>query len=212
MSLAVDSSAGSASSPATARSAIASRQVSKVLPHLFEKLDQSCLTVLEIGRALPETVRFFSSIRCRIHVADMFGELRAGKLNSQAPGKTLERSFQEQLSLPPGTQLDVVLLWDFPHYLDEKQLRAFSRALWPWLHAGTRAYVFGVHSAATILLNREYGIFDAQTISIRPRCGEALPCSPHPQSFLNEWLTCLSVSKGILLSDGKVECLMRTRN
>lgn len=145
-------------------------------------------------------------------MADLFEELRSGRMDRSASGKTLERTFQEQMALSPGTQLDVCLLWDFPHYLDEKQLRAFSRALWPWMHAGTRAFVFGVHSAATPLLNREYGIFDAETISIRPRSGEALPCSPHPQSFLNEWLTCLSVSKGILLPDGKVECLMRPRN
>ncbi len=210
MSLAIESPAGATT--AAARSVIASRQTSKVLPFLFERLGDSCLTVLEIGRALPETVRFFSSRRCRIHVADMFSELRKGKLDSSAHGKSLERSFQEQLAMPPGTRLDVLLLWDFPHFLDEKQLRAFSRALWPWLHEGTRAYVFGVHSAATVLLNREYGIFDAQTISIRPRHGEALPCSPHPQSFLNEWLTCLSVSKGVLLPDGKVESLMRMRN
>ncbi|HKX54522.1 MAG TPA: hypothetical protein VJN01_00365 [Xanthomonadales bacterium] len=215
MSLAVDSTAVAASA-ATARSPIASRQSSKILPSLFERLqdrsDRQCLNVLEVGRALPETVRFFSSIRCRIHVADLFEELRSGRLDRTASGKTLERTFQEQLAFQAGTQLDVCLLWDFPHYLDEKQLRAFSRALWPWMHAGTRAFVFGVHSAATPLLNREYGIFDAQTISVRPRNGEALPCNPHPQSFLNEWLTCLSVSKGILLPDGKVECLMHPRN
>jgi len=215
LNTAVEREAGAATSVA-ARSPIASRQVSKVLPALFERRDDSCLTVLEIGRALPETVRFFSSSRCCIHIADLFAELRNGKLDSRGTGKTqdktLEKSFQEQLALPAGTRLDICLLWDFPHYLDEKQLRAFSRALWPWLHAETRAYVFGVHSAATILLNREYGIFDAQTISVRPRQDEALPCSPHPQSFLNEWLTCFSVSKGILLPDGKVECLLRTRN
>lgn len=211
MSIAVDSSAEAASTVA-ARTPIASRQVSKVLPQLFDLQDDSRLTVLEIGRALPETVRFFSSIRCKIHIADLYSELRDGKLDRNATGKSLERCFQEQLALPAGTRLDVCLLWDFPHYLDEKQLRAFSRALWPWLHPETRAFVYGVHSGATILLNREYGIFDAQTISIRPRSDAALPCSPHPQSFLNEWLTCLSVSRGILLADGKVECLMRTRN
>jgi hypothetical protein len=214
LSVAAESVAGTAGA---ARSPIASRQASKVLPQLFapgpsDGLDNGCLTVLEIGRALPETVRFFSSIRCRIHIADLFSELRQGNLAGSITGKPLERRFQDQMAIPAGTRLDICLLWDFPHYLDEKQLRAFSRALWPWLHAGTRAYVFGVHSAATILLNREYGIFDAETISIRPRSEEALPCKPHPQSFLNEWLTCLSVSKGVLLPDGKVECLMRTRN
>jgi hypothetical protein len=214
LSLAVDSTAEAASA-ASARSPIASRQTSKVLTSLFdpipERAGRQCLNVLEIGRALPETVRFFSATRCRIHVADLYEELRRGRFDPSASSKSLERNFQEQLALPAGTQLDICLLWDFPHYLDEARLRAFSRALWPWMYAGTRAFVFGVHSAATPLLNREYGIFDAHTISIRPRAGEALPCSPHPQSFLNEWLTCLSVSRGILLPDGKVECLMQPR-
>jgi len=211
LSLAIESppEAGAA---VRSRPAIAGRHASKVLSDLFENLGSGRLTVLEIGRALPETVRFFSSVRCTIHVADMYEELRRGSLDAQSPGKTLERAFQEHMALPPGTQLDVCLLWDFPHYLDEKQLRAFSRALWPWLHGRSRAYLFGVHSAATPILNREYGIFDAQTISVRPRDGEALPCNPHPQSFMNEWLTCFSVSKGVLLPDGKVECLMRTRD
>jgi hypothetical protein len=89
-------------------------------------------------------------------------------------------------------------------------LRAFSSALYPWLHPGTRAHAFGVHSAATQLLNREYGIIDRQTISVRHRPDEQLKNSPHPQSFMNEWLTCFATTNGVLLPDGKVETLMRS--
>ncbi len=186
------------------------RQPSKVLPLLFENLDSRHLTILDLGRAMPETVDFFSQFRCRIHVVDVYSELQSGRLDRGASGKTLQRQFQDLFGFEPGTVLDLCLLWDLPHYFDEKQLRAFSSALWPWLHARTKAHIFGVHSAATMLLNREYGIVDYQTLCVRPRAAAQLKNSPHPQSFMNEWLTCFAASSGVLLPDGKVETLMQS--
>jgi hypothetical protein len=188
-----------------------SRQSSKLLPVLFDNLDyHRRLTVLDLGRAMPETVEFFSQFRCRIHVVDVYSELQSGGLDRSASGKTLQRQFQELFGFEPGTGLDICLLWDLPHYFDEKQLRAFSSALWPWLHARTKAHIFGVHSAATMLLNREYGIVNEQTLSVRQRAAAQLKNSPHPPSFMNEWLTCLTTSRGVLLPDGKVETLMHS--
>ncbi len=188
-----------------------SRQPSKVLPLLFDDLDnRRRLTILDLGRAMPDTVDFFSRFRCRIHVVDVYSELQSGGLDRSASGKTLQRQFQDLFGFEPGTGLDICLLWDLLHYFDEKQLRAFSSALWPWLHAGTKAYVFGVHSAATMLLNREYGIIDEQTLSIRQRAAAQLKNNPHPPSFMNEWLTCFAISSGVLLPDGKVETLMHS--
>ena len=187
-------------------------QPSKILPELWQRLRPvDCLTVLELGRALPETIGFFAGRRCRIHVVDLYGELASGALQRGTVNRTLERQFQELFGFAAGTSVDLCLLWDLPHYLDEKRLRAFSRALWPWLQPESLAYGFGVHSAATELLNREYGILDHQTISVRRRDGQPLPCKPHPPSFMNEWLTCFSTGRGVLLGDGRVESLMLAR-
>ena len=60
-------------------------------------------------------------------------------------------------------------------------------------------------------LNREYGILDHATISVRRRLLDPLPCKPHPPSFLNEWLTCFTTGRGVLLGDGRVETLMTAR-
>lgn len=187
-------------------------QPSKLLPLLFADLGRGNerLTILDLGRALPETVRFFSRFRCKIHVVDVYSELQAARLDASATGKPLEKRFQDLFAFEPGTVIDVCLLWDLPHYFNERQLRAFSRALWPWLHAGSKAHGFGVHSAATILLNREFGIVDDQTLSVRQRSTTQLKNSPHPQSFMKEWLTCFASNSGILLPDGKVETLMHS--
>jgi hypothetical protein len=186
------------------------RQASKVLPLLIGRLDpRRRITVLELGRAQPETIHFFSSFRCKIHVVDLYSELLAGRFDRSSSGVTLQRQFQQLFGFEKGTVLDVCLLWDLPHYLEEKLLRAFSSALWPWLQPASMAHAFGVHSAATVLLNREYGILDSNTISVRHRSGEQVKNSPHPQSFMQEWLTCFTTTSGVLLPDGKVETLMR---
>lgn len=187
------------------------RQSSKLLPQLFAGLDTSSrLTVLEVGRALPETVAFFSQFRCKIHLIDLHSELQAGSFDGGSSGRTLQKQYQDLFGFEPGTKLDICLFWDLPHYLEEKQLRAFSGALWPWLHPHSRAHIFGVHSAATILLNREYGIVDYQTFSVRQRSTPQKKHCPHPQSFMGEWLTCFTPTNGVLLPDGKVESLMRS--
>jgi len=207
MSLAVQDSS---SEPGTIRR---TQQPSKLLPQLTAGLGRSGTrtTILDLGRALPETVHFLSRFRCKIHVVDVYSELQAGRLADNVSGKTLQRQFQELFAFEAGTRLDVCLLWDFPHYLNEKQLRAFSSALWPWLHKKSVAHGFGVHSAATPLMNQEYGIVDEQTLSVRQRESAQLKNSPHPQSFMKEWLTCFASNSGILLPDGKVETLMHSK-
>ena len=187
-------------------------QPSRILADLFSQVEpEQRLTILEVGRIAPETVAFFGRYDCRIQVLDLFAELAAGAFDLALPGTTLQRRFQDLFAFEAGTAFDIVLLWDFPHYLDESQLRAFSRALWPWLKPATRAHGFGVHSAATMLVNREYGIVDQNTLAVRPRRILSPPRSPHPPSFLNEWLTCFASTRGVLLADGKVETLMHAR-
>ena len=187
------------------------RQASKLMPMLLEQVGaKRRITVLELGRVQPETIHFFSSYPCKIHVADLYSELHAGRFDRSSSGMTLQRQFQDLFHFEKGTVLDLCLLWDLPHYLEEKLLRAFSSALWPWLRPGSVAHAFGVHSAATMLLNREYGIIDSKTLSVRHRSADQLKNCPHPQSFMQEWLTCFSTANGVLLPDGRIETLMRS--
>jgi hypothetical protein len=187
------------------------QQTSQLLPLLLSHLDENRrLNVLEVGRAVPETVDFFSDFNCRIHVVDLYSALRSGDLDSSGSGKTLQKQFQDLFAFEAGTVLDICLLWDLPHYLNEKQLRAFSAALWPWLDSKSRAHGFGVHSAATILLNRDYGIVDIKNLTARQGIAPQLKNSPHPQSFLGEWLTCFAPSRAVLLADGKIEMVMHS--
>jgi hypothetical protein len=209
MSVAVPETAGSSAASANHKP---TTQASKVLPEMWRRLPEGeRITVLELGRALPETIASFAGRPVRIQVVDLYDELASGRFDEVPENSTWERQFQKLFHFEPGTRIDLCLLWDLPHYLDEKRLRAFSRALWPWLTPASLAHGFGVRSAGTSLLNREYGIRDRHAISVRPRRSPQLPCKPHPPAFMNEWLSCFSTGRGVLLPDGKVETLMVAR-
>jgi hypothetical protein len=166
------------------------------------------LVVLEIGSALPETVDFFADYRCRLHFVDLFSEpfLRDG-LDDAA----LRQAFAERLTFPDGTRIDLCLFWDFLTFLDDRALRAFNDALRPWLHTGSRGHGFGVHHLAIRLENIQYGIVDTETLSVRARPTEPMAYHPHSQIEMADLFDCFAFERGLLLPNGKLEMLFRSR-
>lgn len=191
---------------------VVSRQSSKLFPDLFKSVDPDRrLTVLEIGSALAETVDFFSQFRCRLHFVDLFNQAFVREQQSRLSEKEMRHAFEEQLRFSAGTQIDICLLWDFLCYLDDAALRGFNSALHPWLHAGTKAHGFGVHHLAIRVENIQYGIIDRQTFSIRNRQSSELTHHPHSQIEMHEMLNSFDFDRGLLLPEGKLEMLLKTR-
>jgi len=187
-------------------------QSSKLLPSLFRSLDAGRrLTILNVGAALPETVEFFSRFKCRIHFVDLFSDPAVKELQQVSDSKELDRQFDKLLKLPDGTRLDICLFWDFFCYLDDPALLAFNNVLRPYLYYGTRAHGFGVHHLAIRLENVQYGVVDDDEMSVRMRQMKQLPTYPHSQVEMHEMLSCFDFERGLLLSDGKLELLYKTR-
>lgn len=191
--------------------AVSSHLPSKLFSALFQTVaSDHRLTVLEIGTALPETVDFFSQFKCRLYFIDLFNEPfvrdQAGLSETE-----LRHGFEEQLSLPAGTSIDLCLFWDFLSYLDDAALRAFNSSLRPWLHAGSLAHGFGVHHLAISLENIQYGVKDRETLSVRPRHTAQMKAHPHSQIEMHDMMNCFKFERGLLLADGKLEMLLKSR-
>jgi len=190
---------------------VVSTQKSTLFPALFQLLDiHHRLTVLEIGSALPETVDFFSQFRCRLHFVDLFHE-PCVRSQSDLSATALRQGFEAQMRFISGTQIDLLLFWDFLSYLDDPALRAFNSALRPWVHAGSRAHGFGVHHLAIRLANCQYGVEDRDTLSIRERTTKQMRYHPHSQIEMHEMMSCFDFERGLLLPDGKLEMLLKPR-
>jgi hypothetical protein len=187
-------------------------QPSKLFPSLIvPQDDQRRLTILEVGSALPETVEFFSSYKCRIHFLDLYSEPLIRDYQSGQSAKELQPKFEALLNFPDGTLLDICLFWDFLCYLDDQALRAFNAALSPYVHPGTRAHGFGVHHLAIKLGNRRYGVAGHDRLSVRPCQAKKPETRPHSQVEMHEMLSCFDFERGLLLPDGKLELLLKAR-
>jgi hypothetical protein len=187
-------------------------QSSSLLPSLFRSLNEGRrLTILDVGAALPETVEFFSRFKCRIHFVDLFSELALIELQQVSSSEDLVHHFDNLLKLPKGTSLDICLFWDFLYYLDKPALRAFNSCLRPYMYHGTRAHGFGAHNLAARVENQQYGVIEEDAISVRQRQTKQLPFHLHSQPEMQEIFSSFDFERGLLLADGKLELLLKTR-
>lgn len=195
------------STPATPL--MAHTQQTLLLPTLIKKIKTDRrVSVLEIGPALPETIKFFSQFKCRLHFAAMYTDPVLQMQLGEHTEAELAEKISESFGFPKGTSFDICLFWDFFNYLDDKALRAFNTAITPFLHKSTRAHAFTVRTLNTSFSNQQYGIEQAHMFSVRPRPGKQARTTPHTQAILVNLLSNFDIDQGMLLPDGRLEILM----
>jgi hypothetical protein len=187
------------------------RQQSLLFPALFSQLDKGGhFTVLDIGPAMPETIQFFSPFRCRLHCAGMYSEPLVRNGGGQLSAEERVRAFTECLAIPADTRFDLCLLWDFPNYLEDADLQAFSAALTPHLHKRTAGHAFAVRSTGTRIDHRWYGIDQPHLFTLRAPWEPHSRINPHSQAILINLLTCFNIDRGMLLPDGRLEVALKS--
>lgn len=187
-------------------------QHSRLLPSLFENLDTSRLvSVLDAGPAISETVRFFGQFRCRMHIANLYSEPLVRDQQDDLTEQEMKAAFRDALNFQVGTLVDVCLFWDFLNYLSRPALRAFSAALAPYIHSGTRGHGFSVLSVETPLRNQQYGVVEPEVLSVRQSTQAQLDYYPHSHEELNESFNCFRIQRGWLLPDGRLEIALNAQ-
>jgi hypothetical protein len=184
-------------------------QQTLLFPTLVRRLDRDRrLSILEIGPALPETMDFFSAFKCRLHFAAMYTDPILQMQAGDASEADMVSHLQESFGFAKGARFDLCLFWDFLNYLDDRALRAFDKALEPFLYKGTRAHAFTVRTLDTSFANQQYGIREEHMFSVRPRSGAQPKTFPHTQAILVNLMSGFDVDQGMLLPDGRLEVLL----
>ena len=168
--------------------------------------DGNRLTVLDLGIGSASTVAFLSRFRARVYFADLLEYPMALKPGAQPNPLGLQQAIARQLALPDGLTIDVVLLWDYLHYLELASIEALSAVLQPRLHNNSRGYGFGaLHGKKPSDANR-YGIADRNHLLARPTDTEP-QYHAHSQQRLSEHFAALRITRGTLLREGRLELL-----
>jgi len=181
---------------------------SKILPSLLAGIDESeKLSVLHIGPACSDTLDFFSQYRCRLHFVDVFAEL---PLQVAEEGPTDYTSqWRQILQLPESTCFDICLFWDLFNFLNRDAINALLDVLMPHLWEDSVGHAFSVHTPASTHGDFLYGVRDGTSLSLRPRQSTPPGYAPHSQRQLTSALHCFAIERSVLLSDSRLELLLR---
>lgn len=186
------------------------QQSSQLLPGLFEAVTEGQrIDVLHLGPVLPETVEYFSGIRCKLHINDLFAELPL----AFQPGDelTVQQHIFELLAFPDDVRFDLCLFWDLFNYLDQDGVIALMDCLRPHLAPTARAHAFGVHNTRSPQRDCRFGIVSDSRLVLRPRVARLPGYAPHSQAKLKECLDGFDVQRSVLMADSRLELLLKVR-
>lgn len=184
-------------------------QISQLLAFALQRVEEGeRVTVLDVGPALPETVAFFSTAPCTLHIVDLFSAL---PLAPEEEGSTYLEQFRALLPLAQTTRFDICLFWDLFNYLSEAAASALLKVLSPHLHSGTRAHAFGVHKRSAPEDSRIHGIQSADNLTLRPRRQRLSGYAPMSQPQLQRVLADFRFERSVLLADSRLEILLGMR-
>lgn len=196
--------------PGTSESNLES-QPSQLLQSLFESFQASeRLVVLNIGAALPETVRFFTNYRCQLYITDLVAELSSSDFpgdESESPSNA-RNEIAGILSIPDGVVFDIVFFWDSLSYLGKENITALVQVLKSHLHANSKGHCFAARTSETAEAQMVHGIQDAGHLSVRRRTRFPANYQPLPQGRLLALLEYFTLDRSVLLRDQRLELLL----
>lgn len=180
---------------------------SQLIPRIIKQLEDSPgrLMILDCGYGVPETIAFFSDRLCRLHFGgfqELYGAISDTDMTAAKDESEREAAwyamFRKEMNYPVGTQFDLCLFWDMFSYLDNAALRAFTRALSPFVNTDTLGHAFAALSSNSPLPHRGYGLLDADQLSLRPGEAAGAKTYPRPQATLARELNNFKVGRSVL--------------
>jgi hypothetical protein len=159
-------------------------------------------SILDLGSALEENVRFWSQFSCWLHIQDFYRSYREWEVKVVPEEESEEEAFSELLPFSDDTVFDIILAWDLFNYFDLRELEMLVKKLSRWCRRGTRIFAL-ISSQPNIsespmkfrILNREQMIHEITTQETRP-------CPRHQPRDIARLMSRFTVSCSFLLRQG----------
>lgn len=168
--------------------------------------------ILDFGAAHGATIAYLqSNFWGRLTVLDLIG--RAPEINALLSDE--EAAEQRTLALEDcfepciGQAYDLVLMWDFPLYFQDTNLKWLNDWLDTMLTYDGAAHGFVCHNATRSLEVKRWGIASSDQLEAEVGTGE-LPYR-HLRGVLSRYLPNFEIDKSVLMKDGRLEFVIRRR-
>ncbi len=183
-------------------------QPSQLLAPLIEQVERcSPLLILDAGYGMSDTLAFFGEYRCRLFFS-AFYELLNITMDSNDE-EVWFMLFKQRMNYPADTRFDLCLFWDLFSYLNDAALRAFNRALAPFVDQHTGGHGFAMLNTAPGMSAREYGVLNRNQLSVRPLISPRASPFPRSRSKVAEQITGFTVGRSVLHQGGLMELTLK---
>jgi hypothetical protein len=159
-------------------------------------------SILDLGPALKENVRFWSQFSCWLHIQDFYRSYRERKVAVVPEEELEEAAFSVLLPFSDETVFDIILAWDLFNYFDLRELEVLVKGLSRWCSRGTRLFALisslpniSVSPTMFRILNRTQMIHEIPTHETRP-------CPRHQPRDIARLMARFTVSCSFLLRHG----------
>jgi len=159
-------------------------------------------SILDLGPALEENVRFWSQFSCRLHIHDFYRSYLEWKAAVVPKEESEKAAFSALLPFCDETVFDIILAWDIFNYFDLRELEALVQRLSGWCRPGTRLFALisslpkiSVSPTMFRILNREQMVYEIPSQATRP-------CPRHQPRDIVKLMARFSVSSSFLLRQG----------
>jgi len=165
--------------------------------------DDRSYSILDLGPALGDNVRFWSQFSCWLHIQGFYRSYRDWKAEGKPEEEEGEEAaFSALLSFSDETVFDIILAWDLFNYFDLRELGVLVHRLSRWCRPGTKLFALisslpniSVSPTMFKILNREEMIHEVPTRETRP-------CPRHQPRDIARVMGRFNVSCSFLLRQG----------
>ena len=137
--------------------------------------DNRTYSILDLGPALEDNVRYWSQFSCRLHIQDFYRSYQEWKAANKQEEEYEKAAFSILFPFSDETVFDIILVWDLFNYFDLRELVMLVQRLSRWCRPGTRLFAMisilpNISASPTMfrILNREQMIHEIPTQETRP--------------------------------------------
>lgn len=184
---------------------------SPLLFSLLDSLDPELRhEILETCTPSRSTIEYLSDYRCKLYISNSNKELATLDAESLDTPTKLNRAFIKALNLYKNhtAQLDVLLLWDLPNYIQPSLFPALIEYLLPHMSKAATLHCY-IHTSSLMPEQPgQYHILDDKTVRISHHSERTRSCPCYYQEALHKLMTPFRVKRSILHTNGTQEYLL----